>query len=71
MIDVSLSVFHFLLVFCLVAILAVQTALVRPGLTSSSLRLAADLDRAYGVIRFTPLAPSCSDSSCPDGTLSP
>ena len=59
MIDVSLSVFHFLLVFCLVAILAVQTALVRPGLTSSSLRLAADLDRAYGVF-ISPASPQAA-----------
>jgi putative membrane protein len=48
MIDVFLSAFHFLLVFSLVAILAVQGALIRPGITASSLRLAATLDRAYG-----------------------
>ncbi len=49
MFDFVLSVFHFLLVFTLVAILAAQSALIRPGISASSLRLAATLDRAYGV----------------------
>jgi len=49
MIDLLLSVFHFLLVFTLVAILAAQSSLIRPGITASDLRLAAILDRAYGV----------------------
>jgi putative membrane protein len=48
MIDLVLSAFHFLLVFTLVAIHAAQCALIRPGITASSLRLAATLDRAYG-----------------------
>ncbi len=48
MTDLLLSAFHFLLVFSLVAILAAQNALVRPGLTVSSLHLTASLDRAYG-----------------------
>lgn len=48
MIDLFLSAFHFLLVFTLVAILAAQSALIRPELTVSSLRLAAGLDRGYG-----------------------
>jgi len=48
MIDFVLSAFHFLLAFTLVAILAAQCALIRPGITASSLRLAATLDRAYG-----------------------
>ena len=48
MIDLLLSAFHFLLVFTLVAILAAQSAVIRPGITASSLRLAADLDRGYG-----------------------
>lgn len=48
MIDLLLSVFHFLLAFALVAILAAQSALMRAGITVSSLRLAANLDRAYG-----------------------
>ena len=43
-----LSAFHFLLVFSLVAILAAQSSLIRPGMTASSLRLAVQLDRAYG-----------------------
>lgn len=48
MIDLFLSVFHFLLIFALVAILAAQSILIRPGITVSSLPLAATLDRAYG-----------------------
>lgn len=48
MLDLLLSACHFLLVFALVAILAAQNALIRPGITPSSLHLAADLDRAYG-----------------------
>ncbi len=48
-IDLLLSVLHFLLIFSLVAILAAQSALIRPGITAISLRLAANLDRFYGV----------------------
>lgn len=48
LIDILLSVMHFLLAFSLVAILAAQSALIRPGMTSSGLHLAASLDRAYG-----------------------
>ena len=48
MIDLLLSAFHFLLVFTLVAILAAQSVLIRPGITASSLHLAANLDRGYG-----------------------
>ncbi|UVT17984.1 MAG: DUF2214 family protein [Nitrospira sp.] len=48
MTDLLLSAFHFLLVFFLVAILAAQNALIRPGLSVSSLRLTTSLDRAYG-----------------------
>jgi putative membrane protein len=48
--ELLLSALHFLLVFALVAILAAQAALVRPGLTSSSLLLAANLDRGYGMV---------------------
>jgi putative membrane protein len=48
MIDMLLSSLHFLLVFALVAILAAQSALIRPGIPASDLRLAAILDRAYG-----------------------
>jgi len=47
-IDLFLSAFHFLLAFTLVAILAAQSSLIRPGMTASNLRLAANLDRAYG-----------------------
>ncbi len=48
MIDLFLSAFHFLLIFTLVAILAMQSLLIRPGLTVANLSLAARLDRAYG-----------------------
>jgi putative membrane protein len=48
MIDMLLAAFHFLLVFTLVAILAAQSALIRPGMTTDGMRLAASLDRAYG-----------------------
>ena len=47
-IDFLLSALHFLFVFSLVAILAAQGALLRPGMTSPNLRLAAKLDRGYG-----------------------
>jgi putative membrane protein len=47
--DVLLSSFHFLLIFMLVAVLAAQYVLIRPGMTASSLRLAANLDRMYGL----------------------
>jgi putative membrane protein len=49
MIDMLLSSLHFLLVFALVAILAAQSTLIRPGITVSDLRLAANLDRMYGL----------------------
>ena len=48
MVDLFLSAIHFLLTFTLVAILATQSSLIRAGMTSPSLRLAAYLDRAYG-----------------------
>ncbi|OQW31213.1 MAG: hypothetical protein A4E19_20505 [Nitrospira sp. SG-bin1] len=47
--DVLLSSFHFLLIFMLVAVLAAQYVLIRPGMTASGLRLAAHLDRIYGM----------------------
>ena len=47
-VDALLSGLHFLLAFSLVAILAAQGVLIRPGITASGLRLAAQLDRAYG-----------------------
>ena len=49
MIDLLLSAFHFLLVFTLVAILAAQSTVIRPRIPASNLRLAASLDRGYGV----------------------
>ncbi|MFO0698196.1 MAG: DUF2214 family protein [Nitrospira sp.] len=47
--DVLLSSFHFLLSFLLVAVLAAQYALIRPGMTASGLRPVAHLDRIYGI----------------------
>lgn len=47
MIDFVLSAFHFLLAFTVASILPAQSALVRPGITASSLGLAANLDRVY------------------------
>lgn len=47
--DVLLSSFHFLLIFTLVAVLAAQYVLIRPEITASGLRLAAHLDRLYGI----------------------
>lgn len=46
--DALLSALHFVLAFALVAILAAQAALLRPGMTLVALRLAASLDRGYG-----------------------
>jgi putative membrane protein len=46
--DAWLSALHFVLVFGVVAVLAAQAALVRPGMSVSGLRLAAQLDRGYG-----------------------
>lgn len=48
MLDLLLSALHFLFVFALVAVLASQSALIRPGMTVCNLQLAANLDRAYG-----------------------
>jgi putative membrane protein len=46
--DAWLSALHFVLAFALVAILAAQWALIRPGVAAAALRLAAHLDRGYG-----------------------
>lgn len=48
--DLSLAVAHHLLVFALVAILAVQLALVRPGLGIGAVRRLTRLDAAYGAL---------------------
>lgn len=48
-IDALLSALHLVFAFTLVAILAAQTALLRPGITLPGLRLAAQLDRGYGL----------------------
>jgi putative membrane protein len=52
MLDLLLSALHFLLVFLLIAILAAQSILIRPGMTTDGMRLAASLDRAYGASAF-------------------
>ena len=43
------TVLHMLLVFALVAALAAQSVLIRPGLSARDLRLAATIDPIYGV----------------------
>jgi putative membrane protein len=48
MIDWILSAIHFLLVFALIAMLAAQYVLIRPGMAAAELRFAARVDRAYG-----------------------
>lgn len=48
MTDWLLSSLHYLLAFTLVAMLAVQHAVIRPGMTVTGLRLAAHVDRIYG-----------------------
>ncbi len=48
MTDWLLSSLHFLLAFTLVAMLTVQNAVIRPGMTATGLRLAAHVDRIYG-----------------------
>jgi putative membrane protein len=47
--DILLASFHFLLIFMLIAVLAAQNVLIRSGMTASGLRLAAHLDRIYGI----------------------
>lgn len=47
-VDMLVSALHFVFVFALVAILAAQAALIRPGMTAASLRITALLDRGYG-----------------------
>jgi putative membrane protein len=51
-----LAIAHHLVVFSLVALLAAQTALMRPGLSLADLRLLALLDRAYGLVAALVLA---------------
>lgn len=46
--DFVLSALHFMLAFLLVAILAVQWALIRSGMTARDVKLAAIWDRMYG-----------------------
>lgn len=49
-IDYTLSALHFVLVLVLVAVLAAQAVLIRPGMRPTGLRLAANLDRSYGMV---------------------
>src|SRR5262245_22449012 len=46
--DFLLACAHHLLIFALVAVLAAETVLVRPGLTGNALVRLGGLDRAYG-----------------------
>ena len=48
MLDLVLAIVHHLLVFSLVAVLAAEATLLRPGLTSRQLRTLAGLDAVYG-----------------------
>jgi putative membrane protein len=48
--DLLLAIAHHLLFFALIAILATETALVRPALGGDTLRLLGRLDGAYGGI---------------------
>ncbi len=56
MTDLLLAVLHHLLAFLLVAVLAAQIAIVRPGLASGSLTLLGRLDAAYGGLAVTLIA---------------
>lgn len=47
-IDLLLAILHHFLVFTLAGLLAVELALVRPGLSRSGLGLLGSVDRAYG-----------------------
>ena len=47
-VDLLLAILHHFLVFSLAGILAAELALVRPGLTGSSLGLLGRIDGAYG-----------------------
>jgi putative membrane protein len=46
--DLLLAILHHILVFALAAALAVEFALVRPGLAGRDLRVLAHVDQAYG-----------------------
>jgi putative membrane protein len=48
--DLLLAIAHHLLIFALVAVLAAETVLVRPGLTGNALIRLGGLDRAYGML---------------------
>jgi putative membrane protein len=50
MIDLVLAVLHHLLVFSLVAILAMELALVRPGIGAAQIRRVGTVDAAYGAL---------------------
>jgi putative membrane protein len=48
MTDLWLAIAHHVLVFGLVAMLAAESALIRPGMTAAEIRRAAGLDGGYG-----------------------
>ena len=59
--DLLLAIAHHLLIFGLVAVLAAETVLVRPGLTGNALTRLGGIDRAYGlvaVLQFARQAPA-------------
>jgi putative membrane protein len=48
--DLLLAIAHHLLVFALIAVLAAETVLVRPGLAGAALARLVKLDRSYGML---------------------
>lgn len=49
MVDLSLAILHHLLVFGIVAMLATELALVRPGMTGAQAVRVAKMDAGYGI----------------------
>ncbi len=50
MTDLILAIFHHLLVFTLVALLAIELTLVRKGLTAATISRVAGIDGVYGAV---------------------
>lgn len=50
MTDLSLAIFHHLLIFLLASALAGEFVLIRPGLAGRDLKALAHIDRAYGAL---------------------
>ncbi len=56
MTDLILAIAHHLLVFALVAVMAIEAALVRPGLSTGLLPRLAKIDAGYGALAMTIIA---------------